>query len=313
MIEYNKTELGKEARRLGFIRDTFEKALRLKEILKYFNSQEFLSEHLVLKGGTAINSVVFNLPRLSVDIDMDYVPNGTREEMEASRQKITEIIREYMEAEGYYLSTASRFSFSLDAFLYQYRNSTGNRDNIKIELNYSLRAHLFEPVRLPMLTDVFDDNFLIYTVAPMEIFAAKANALLSRAAARDLYDFDNMIRYGLFDESENELFRKSIIFYNTISQERVNLSFDTSAIDTLNFTKIKRELFPVLRDKENFDLDSKKRNAKRYFSELMKITQTERQYMEAFAEKEYIPELLFDGQDIVERIKEHPMALWKCR
>lgn len=37
MIEYNKTELGKEARRFGFVRDTFEKALRLKEILKYFN------------------------------------------------------------------------------------------------------------------------------------------------------------------------------------------------------------------------------------------------------------------------------------
>lgn len=36
----------------------------------------------------------------------------------------------------------------------------------------------------------------------MEIFAAKANALINRAAARDLYDFNNMIDAKLFDDSE---------------------------------------------------------------------------------------------------------------
>ncbi|MCD8015465.1 MAG: nucleotidyl transferase AbiEii/AbiGii toxin family protein, partial [Lachnospiraceae bacterium] len=279
----------------------------------HFNNQEFLAEHLVLKGGTAINTVIFNLPRLSVDIDMDYVPNGTRDEMESSRNKISAIIKDYMESEGYSLSPASRFSFSLDAFLYQYRNSSGNRDNIKIELNYSLRSHLFEPVYLPMLTEVFDDNFLIHTVAPMEIFSAKANALLSRAAARDLYDFDNMINYALFDESENDTFRKSIIFYNTISQETVNFSFDTSAIDSLNFAKIKRDLFPVLRSREFFDLEGKKTKIKKYFAELMNLSQKEKQYMEAFAAKQYMPELLFDDEDVIERVRKHPMALWKCR
>ncbi len=313
MIAYNKNELGKEAAKLGFTRDTFEKMLRLKEILKYFNSNEFLSQHLALKGGTAINLIFFNLPRLSVDIDMDYVPNGTRAEMELSREKIAAIIKEYMLSEGYSLSPASRFSFSLDAFLYQYQNSAGNRDNIKIEINYSLRAHLFEPVRLPMHTDAFDDDLSIYTVAPMEIFAAKANALVSRAAARDLYDFDNMIVHGLFDESENNLFRKCIIFYNTISQERVNLSFDTSAVDSLDMAKIKRELLPVLRNKEFFDLAGRKTRVKEYLAELMKITQTECQYMEAFARKEYVPELLFDDSAVLERIRSHPMALWKCR
>lgn len=313
MIEYNRAELGKEAKKYGFVRDTFEKVLRLKEILKFFNSQEYLSEHLILKGGTAINTVIFNLPRLSVDIDMDFIPNGTRDEMVAAREQIASIIKEYMGAEGYQLSPASRFSFSLDAFLYQYQNSAGNRDNIKIELNYSLRTHLFKPVKLPLLTDVFDDNFLIHTVAPMEIFAAKTNALISRAAARDLYDFNNMIRFGLFDESENDLFRKSIIFYNTISQETVNKSFDTSAIDSLTFPKIKRDLFPVLRNKEFFDLEERKRTTKEYIADLMQITEKEMQYMEAFEQKDYRPELLFDEQEIIENIREHPMALWKCR
>ena len=77
---YNKVEIGRVAQQHGFVRDIFEKVLRLKEILRYLNEEEYLREHLLLKGGTAINLTVFNLPRLSVDIDMDYTPNDTKED-----------------------------------------------------------------------------------------------------------------------------------------------------------------------------------------------------------------------------------------
>lgn len=66
---------------------------------------------------------------------------------------------------------------------------------IKIELNYSLRAHILEPVHRRILPEAFDDGMTIRMVAPMEIFAAKGNALISRAAARDLYDWGNLIRF----------------------------------------------------------------------------------------------------------------------
>ena len=62
------------------------------------------------------------------------------------RTKITNVIKEYIESEGYLLSDSSRFSHSLDAFHYNYQNAGGNRDMIKVEINYSLRAHIFEPV-----------------------------------------------------------------------------------------------------------------------------------------------------------------------
>lgn len=104
MPQYNRAELGRMATESGFVRDTFEKVLRLKEILRFMNEDEFLREHLLLKGGTAINLTVFNLPRLSVDIDMDYTPNDTREDMLECREKITNVIKEYMESEGYLLS-----------------------------------------------------------------------------------------------------------------------------------------------------------------------------------------------------------------
>ena len=309
---YNKVEIGRVAQQQGFVRDTFEKVLRLKEILRYLNEEEYLKEHLLLKGGTAINLTVFNLPRLSVDIDLDYTPNDTKVDMLEAREKITTLIKDYMEAEGYQLSQGSRLTHSLDAFYYQYQNAGGNRDMIKIELNYSLRAHILEPVHRKILPEVLDDDLMIRMVAPMEIFAAKGNALISRAAARDLYDWGNLIAENLFVD-ERDIFRKCFAFYATISAETVNRDFDTSAIDSLKFGKIRRDLFPVLSRKDNFMLDERKQKAKDYITDLMQLTDQEQEYMDRFIAKEYVPELLFDDEEIVERIKEHPMALWKCQ
>jgi len=296
----------------GFARDVFEKVLRLKRILKFLNEDEFLKEHLLLKGGTAINLTFFNLPRLSVDIDMDYFPNDSREDMIERREKITKVIKEYMELEGYLLSDASRFSHSLDAFYYNYQNAGGNRDMIKIELNYSLRAHIFEPVYRNILPEAFDDGSKIRMVNPMEIFAAKGNALITRAAARDLYDWCNMMSKGLFEE-QRDLFRKCFVFYMSISSDTFNKSFDTSAIDTLDFNKIRRDLFPVLNKKDHFQLDERIKSAKEYIAKLMVLTAQEQEYLKNFEQKKYMPELLFEDEDIIKRIKNHPMALWKCK
>lgn len=316
MPMYNKSGIAAEASKYGFQRDVFEKVLRLKTVLDYFQEEPALREHLLLKGGTAINLTVFSLPRLSVDIDMDYMPNDSKENMMATRGKISKVVKEYMESEGYQLSDNSRFSHSLDAFHFLYMNSGGNRDMIKIELNYSLRAHVLQPTRRESLTDAFGDKSCLYTVHPIEIFAAKANALLSRAAARDLYDFNNLVTSDLFqNKTEADLLRKTIIFYATISAETVNKTFDTSAIDSLTFSKIRRDLFPVLTKSEaksHFQLEQYKNAAKEYIHNLMVLTPEEKEYMDRFVKGEYNPELLFSNPEILSQIENHPMALWKC-
>ena len=246
MPQFDRFELDRRAREYGFVRDTFEKVLRLKLILAFLNQHEYLKDHLLLKGGTAINLTVFRLPRLSVDIDLDFTPNEPREEMLSSREKIDGIIKSYMQNEGYDLSPNSRFYHSLDSYYYNYVNAAGNRDMIKLELNYSLRSHILAAEERCFTTDAFGENIKVKTLDPMEIFAAKANALLSRAAARDLYDFDKMIHEDLFSE-EADLFRKCIIFYAAVSAEKINKHFDPQMIDTITFQKIRRDLFPVLR------------------------------------------------------------------
>ena len=312
MPMFNKQALESEAGKFGFRRDTFEKVVRLKRILEFINADEYLNDHLWLKGGTAINLTIFDFPRLSVDIDMDYNPNDEKSVMEESRKKIKNLLLEYMESEDYFLSEESRFMHSLDGFHFQYINSVGNKDMIKIEINFSLRAHLFEPVIVDFIPRIFETGLTVKTMNPMEIFATKANALLNRAAARDLYDFSNMIDNGMFEDNR-DLFRKCIVFYASISADTINKNFDTSEIDRIDFTKIKRELFPVIEAKANFDLAGMKEKVKRYLGELMLLTEKEKKYLDLFEAKDYRPELLFDDKETINMIKNHPMALWKCR
>ena len=59
---YYKQKLTAWASELGFIRDTFEKVMRLVEILKFIEADPLLSSGLALKGGTVINLKNFVRP-----------------------------------------------------------------------------------------------------------------------------------------------------------------------------------------------------------------------------------------------------------
>ncbi len=81
MNSYNKNDLALLAAQTNFLRDNLEKVLRLTDVLQFIAGNPKLQDCLILKGGTAINLTVFELPRLSVDIDLDFHKDCTREEM----------------------------------------------------------------------------------------------------------------------------------------------------------------------------------------------------------------------------------------
>lgn len=313
MYRYDIIYLGKKAEELGFVRDTLEKVTRLADVLEYLNSNPILKECLALKGGTAINLTIFNLPRLSVDIDMDYLINNSREEMLEHRELINSTIDRYMLSQGYTKNDKTKNPHSLDSWVYDYVGASGNKDNIKIEINYSLRAHLLPAEERPIITEHFSSEYRVKTLVPIEIYGSKINALLSRAAARDLYDARNMIYFKLFDESEEVLLRKTVVFYAAISAKEINKTFDIKAIDSITKQKIKTDLLPVIKRKDDFELETAKKMAKAYIADLMVLTKEEKEFLDRFEKGEYIPELLFEEEAILSRIKNHPMALWKMR
>ena len=100
MMQLDRLTLGRMAKELGFVRDTLEKVCRLADVLKFMESDELLSEAIALKGGTAINLTIFDFPRLSVDIDLDYCRSIDRGKMLADRDIIAGKISKYMDANG---------------------------------------------------------------------------------------------------------------------------------------------------------------------------------------------------------------------
>lgn len=95
-MQLDRMTLGRMAKDMGFVRDTLEKVYRLADVLKFMEEDELLSKSIALKGGTAINLTIFDLPMLSVDIDLDYCKSIEREEMLADREVITDRINKYM-------------------------------------------------------------------------------------------------------------------------------------------------------------------------------------------------------------------------
>ncbi len=233
--------------------------------------------------------------------------------MMEQRELMNVTINRYMLSQGYTKNEKTKNSHSLDSWVYDYIGASGNRDNIKIEINYSLRAHIMPAEERPIITEHFSSEYRVKTLSPIEIYGSKINALLSRAAARDLYDARNMIHFGLFDESEEVLLRKAVIFYAAISAKEINKTFDTKAIDTITKQKIKTDLLPVIKRKDDFELETAKETVQDYIADLMVLTIAEKEFLDKFENGDYIPELLFEDENTLTRIKNHPMALWKMR
>ncbi|MCL2060090.1 MAG: nucleotidyl transferase AbiEii/AbiGii toxin family protein [Oscillospiraceae bacterium] len=313
MPTFDKQILGNKARDLGFIRDAFEKMYRLTEILKIVNADSELNQLLLLKGGTSINLTLFCLPRLSVDIDFDFAENMTKEETSVKREFIRELLGRYMVNEGYTLKEKSKHTHALDSFVYTYKNAAENPDNIKVEINYVMRCHVMPTIITMAQTGGIIADIPIRTLSPVEIFASKIVALSSRAAPRDLYDLNNMVCYYFFSKSEATMLRKCAVFYKAITGDTTVKDFSFRRIEKITPHRIRTELIPMLRSNEQFDLQAARERVTAFLNERMALTDKEAAFLKYFAENRYEPQLLFDDEEIIRRIVNHPMAMWRIR
>jgi predicted nucleotidyltransferase component of viral defense system len=314
MYNYGKNFLDKVATETGFIRDNLEKVFRLCEILQYLNEDRLFAGHLVLKGGTAINLTVFDMPRLSVDIDLDFSKECSREEMLEIRTNINDNLLNFMFAQGYALSPNTKNPHSLDSWVFYFQNAVGNRDSIRIEINYSMRNHLFPAEKRKINVEFLNIEYEVNTLSVLELFGSKIKALIERTAARDLYDVRNMLKYNVIQEKKQNLLRKIIVFHLVIgAKKKVELPFDFENINSLKYSQIRANLIPVLKKSEHFDFESAKTIAKDYLAKLMILTDHEKLFIENFNAGIYQPDLLFDDEEIIERIKAHPMAVWRTK
>lgn len=93
----SKEELLKSAKIQGYKPEILEKVYRLLDIFQQILSVPYLKERLVLKGGTALNLFYFNqIPRLSVDIDLNYIGQLDRENMLSEKQTMMDALHQIL-------------------------------------------------------------------------------------------------------------------------------------------------------------------------------------------------------------------------
>lgn len=313
MKRYNLRELTEIAQLNKFNRDKLEKVLRLSELLKLFNENEELKGKYVLKGGTAINLCLFDFPRLSVDIDLNFNSNCSKEEMLEMRELHKKIINAFISLDGYTIDSKSRFTYSLDSFLLKYTNAAGNRDNIKIEINYSNRIQILEPINYKLNSKLID-NKSILALNKIELYGSKIAALIGRTTARDIFDVFQLINNNIILDNDLDMLKKCSIFYLLTSNEFQPLDelldLFKKNMENMSFNVIKRNLIPLLHVGENINVYSLKETVSRFIETLFNLTDDEQKYIDFFNAGNYNPKLLFNNE-ISDRIKEHPMVLWK--
>jgi predicted nucleotidyltransferase component of viral defense system len=145
-------------------------------------------ENFALKGGTAINLFVRDMPRLSIDLDLNYLPIDNRETALRNIHESLGNIKRTIEKTIHRITvhSVSQKEGSDVKLNCQYNNA-----QIKIEVNTTTRGHLF-PVHLMQVRDKVQEEFgkfaAIHVVSFAELYGGKICAALDRQHPRDFFD-----------------------------------------------------------------------------------------------------------------------------
>jgi len=260
----------------------------------------------VLKGGTAINLFYLPLPRLSVDIDFNYIGALPRPAMLAERPQVTADLEAIFQAQGYRIEKDEEYAAVL--YTLRYTNSAGNPDVVRVEVNFLLRISLYgEEVREAV---TIDEDLRVHArlLTLEELFAGKLKALLERRAPRDLYDSYRFLTAGMpLDEGRR---RQALLFLLATIPEDVR-TYSAERLNVITPRQIREDLWPTLRRNERIQQEAMIAVVKPFIASLLRWTPQERQFFETLMAGEYQPELLFQDPVLAMRIREHPAILWR--
>ncbi len=314
MFKLTKKELFDYSQASGFQKDSLEKVFRLIEILKFTSSHPVFNP-LKLKGGTALQLAIFDFKRLSVDIDFDYHSDEDREIMQEKRNEIKDLLIRFMQSQTYSLSPHSKFPYSLDSFIFSYRNLAGNLDNIKIDINYTNRKHVLDP-EMFVLNHSFFDIIEVPILSELELYATKINALIARTVPRDLYDTYLIVKENKIAKNDHKLLKSMIVFYLVLSNPDIDLKDALEnakqKITKMTFYVIKKTLIPLLSKKEQLNIKEAATIVNAFLDEVFMFEENEVMFVKKANDKVFDLSLLFDDQ-VVEKLKKHPRILWMLK
>jgi predicted nucleotidyltransferase component of viral defense system len=310
----DKGVLNEVAAALGARTDMVEKVLQLLHLLNSLMEHQYLKGKWVLKGGTALNLFGLGFPRLSVDIDLNYIGHADRAAMQQDRPKVERAILAICQREGFRITRSPGDEHAGGKWRLNYPSAVNPTSNLELDLNFMLRIPLWQP----QLADSANVGGMQARRVPVldihELASGKLAALMARHASRDLYDAHGLLTRAPLDD---EKLRLGFVIYGAMNRtdwrtiRRENIAFTTQ--------EFRDELLPVIRHGESIgDVEKWARGIVEDCKEQMKRLLPLREEELAFLTKlndhgEIDASLLTGDAELASCVVQQPMLLWKAQ
>jgi len=182
-------------------------------------------ERVALKGGTAINLFHRDFPRLSVDIDLCYLPLENRE---TTFKNIHQILRDLQKSLESNLNLKVTVNGPFDEKKEIKLVAKNGNVEVKIEPNFTLRSSLFPVVDIdltPKAATDFQKNVTARCLNLADTYGGKICAALDRQHPRDLFDIKFLLDYEGFTTDVKDSFLFYLISHNRPINELLNPNF----------------------------------------------------------------------------------------
>jgi len=313
-VNFSPSEIMPVAESTGFRAEMVEKVLHLLNLLDALNSHPFLKGKWVLKGGTALNMFMLDLPRLSVDIDLNYIGTLNREGMLMDRPKFDQAAQAVFSREGF-ITKRVPDEHAGGKWRLSYQSFTGQSGNLEVDLNFMFRQPLWDI----QLTDSYLLGEFQSKSIPVldlhELAAGKLAALMARGQARDLFDC-----YRIFNMDNLELDRLRIAFVVYGGMNRKD--WRSVSIEDVNFdpAELTRLLIPTLDIRAIQEQGSPAefgarlvRECREGLSMVLPLNDAEREFLDLLLDKGEIDSaILTDDETLQKRIQQQPLLEWKA-
>jgi predicted nucleotidyltransferase component of viral defense system len=303
------------ASKTGYAEEPLEKVLILLKLLDDFSRHPFLQDRIVLKGGTALNLFFGQLPRLSVDIDLNYIGSRQKETMEQERGEIFKALGQVCHRIGL-TPGAKPQAYAGGTWPLSYRRADAQSGSLALDINFLHRVCIFEPEHRDSekLGEIQASNVPVQSI--YELLGGKLVALFARTASRDLFDVHRLMSSEEYDEDK---VRTCFIAYGGAQRDEWrNMSLENIDFQT---EEVKTKLLPVLTEsaspeRSNVDTwaETLIEETQDLVSSFVDFTAEEQAFLDSLCDDgEIRPSLLTSNKSVQSRLESHPVLQWKAQ
>lgn len=298
----------------AFRHEVLETVAYLLAILDAINQDEFLAPRLVLKGGTALNLFYFNLPRLSVDIDLNYIGSSDRRVMESERAEIESNLFGILRRLKLDPALSKSEDHACRCYVASYQSHFSGRGSVKVDINYLHRVTLWPVERMPSISLGHLQVVDVPVLCKYELAAGKIVALMMRQAGRDLFDVARLS--NIIDSTDPDLRLAYVIYAAKQPKNWTDVSLDSLRYDGADLAK---KLFPVLQadavsaiNMPQQYIDGLLQDCAKFLSPLFPLTGSEVEFVDRLRAGVIDASLITNDPVKISLIKQDPALLWRA-